>query len=110
MTRAVLLAVVAAQVLDLCTWMAMPPAAEVNSIARGFHTPEAWLAKALLLLAVICIQPALHSPELRKPILNRWLVPWWVHREVGELVALVAVAAGFVGAGSNLAAISWVSG
>jgi hypothetical protein len=58
-TRVLAAAVVVAQLLDLVTWFAMPRAAEVNPIAQGLHTPSAWLAKGLLLVVVLGIQPAL---------------------------------------------------
>lgn len=38
MTRVLLVAVVAAQLLDVATWMAMPRAAEVNPLAQGLHS------------------------------------------------------------------------
>jgi hypothetical protein len=91
-TRVLVAAVVVAQLLDLATWMAMPRAAEVNPIAIGLHTQSAWLAKGALVLLVLGIQPALRPK----------------YSAVGELVAVVAIAAGCVGAGSNLAVLSYV--
>jgi hypothetical protein len=91
-TRVLAAAVVVAQLLDLVTWFAMPRAAEVNPIAQGLHTPSAWLAKGLLLVVVLGIQPALRPK----------------YAAIGELVAVVAIAAGCVGAGSNLAVLSYV--
>jgi hypothetical protein len=109
MTRVLLAAVVVAQVLDLATWSVMPRAAEINPIARGLHSETAWLLKGLAVFAAIAIQPALLKPALRRPILGR-RVPAWVYREVGDLLIVVAIAAGFLGAGSNIAALSWVAG
>jgi hypothetical protein len=54
------------------------------------HTEAAWLAKALLVVLVVAIQPALRP---RYPA-------------VGEAVALLALAAGCIGAGSNIAVLS----
>jgi hypothetical protein len=93
-TRVLAAAVVVAQLLDLATWMAMPRAAEVNAVARGLHSTDAWLLKSLVVVLVVCLQPALRPK----------------YAAVGEGLALLAVAAGFLGCGSNLAAISWVAG
>jgi hypothetical protein len=93
MTAVLAIAVVVAQLLDLATWLAMPRVAEANPIALGLHTTTAFVLKGLLLVLVLGIQPALRPR----------------YRAVGELVALVAIAAGCIGAGSNLAAITYVA-
>jgi hypothetical protein len=92
-TRVLAAAVVVAQLLDLVTWFAMPRAAEVNPIAQGLHTQSAWVAKGALVVLVLAIQPLLRPK----------------YSAVGELVAVVAIAAGCVGAGSNLAVLSFVA-
>ncbi len=92
MTRVLVVAVVVAQLLDVVTWMAMPQAAEVNPLAQGLHSSTGWLLKALLLVVVIGIQPALRPK----------------YAAVGELVAVIAIAAGCIGAGSNLAVLTVV--
>jgi hypothetical protein len=94
MSKVLVLAVVIAQALDVLTWMAMPPAAEVNGVARNLHSTDAWLLKSLIVVLVVCLQPALRPK----------------YAAVGEGLALLAVAAGFLGAGSNIAAIAWVAG
>lgn len=93
MTRTLAIAVVVAQLLDVVTWMAMPRVAEVNPIAVGLHTQSAWLAKGALVVLVLAIQPLLRPK----------------YSAVGELVAVVAIAAGCVGAGSNLAVLTYVA-
>lgn len=90
MTRVLASAVIVAQLLDLVTWAVMPRWAEANPIIHDLHTPTAWALKALLVLAALGLQPAL---RLRYPAM-------------GDLLAVVAIAAGFLGAGSNLSVIA----
>jgi rare lipoprotein A (peptidoglycan hydrolase) len=71
----------------------MPRAAEVNPIASGPAHADGLGAKGLLVLLVLGIQPALRPK----------------YSAVGELVAVVAIAAGCVGAGSNLAVLTYVN-
>jgi len=85
-----LTAVLVAQLLDALTFLALPPAAEVNPVAVGLHTTTAWLLKGALVVLVIAIQPPLRPK----------------YRPVGELVAVLALAAGCIGAGSNLAVLA----
>lgn len=89
-----LLAVIAAQVADVATWMAMPRYAEANFLVAGMHTEAAVLAKGALLVLVLALQPILRPK----------------YRPVGELVAIVALAAGCLGAGSNLAVLTATGG
>lgn len=90
--KLLLAAVVAAQALDAITFAAMPRAYEANPLAAGMHSEAAWLAKALLVVLVVAIQPALRP---RYPA-------------VGEAVALVAICAGCLGAGANLSVLTAV--
>lgn len=93
MTPVLAIAVVVAQLLDVVTWLAMPRAAEVNPIALGLHSGTAFVLKGLLVVLVLGIQPALRPR----------------YRAIGELVAVVAIAAGCIGAGSNLAVLTYVA-
>jgi hypothetical protein len=54
-------------------------------VARNLHSTDAWLLKSLVVVLVVCLQPALRPK----------------YAAVGEGLALLAVAAGFLGAGSG---------
>jgi hypothetical protein len=103
-TRVILLAVVVAEILDLVTWMAMPRAAEVNPLAQGLHSSSAWLLKSALVLLVFVLDEVVRiAPPPKYPVVAV------VGRQAAELVVVLAIAAGCIGAGSNLAVITYVA-
>lgn len=88
-TEMLLVAAVVAQLLDVWTWRALPYGAEGNQLIAGMHTEAAIAAKMLLLVVVVAVQPALRPR----------------YRAMGELVAVVAIVAGSIGAGANLSVL-----
>jgi hypothetical protein len=104
MTPVLVVAVVVAQVLDVVTWMAMPRAAEVNPLAQGLHSSSAWLLKTALVGLVFAVDEVVRIAPPPK-----YSVVAVVGRQLAELVVVLAIAAGFLGAGSNLAVIAYVN-
>jgi hypothetical protein len=104
LTPVLVVAVVVAQVLDVVTWMAMPRAAEVNPLAQGLHSSSAWLLKTALVGLVFALDEVVRiAPPPKYPVVAV------VGRQAAELVVVLAIAAGCIGAGSNLAVIAYVN-
>lgn len=90
-----LVAVIAAQALDAATWLALPPGAEANPLAAGWHSWQGWAAKALLVVMVLALAYSL--PRL--PADWKWTPA--VARAVADVVVIAALVAGSVGVGAN---------
>jgi hypothetical protein len=103
-TPILVVAVVVAQVLDVVTWMAMPRAAEVNPLAQGLHSSSAWLLKTALVGLVFALDEVVRIAPPPK-----YSVVAVAGRQLAEVVVVLAIAAGFLGAGSNLAVIAYVN-
>lgn len=90
MTRVLVLAVVLAQLADALTWLAMPAWAEANPLVADMHTDTALLVKGALVVAVLALQLPLRPK----------------YAAVGDLLAVVAIVVGSLGAGSNLSVLA----
>lgn len=99
--RLLLLAVVAAQALDTVTWMAMPSIAEANPLVQGIHSAQGTALKALLLVYLFAVEALI---RLAPP--PRFEVVAVVNRTLAEIVAIVAIAVGCIGAGANLSVLT----
>jgi DNA-binding CsgD family transcriptional regulator len=86
-------AVILAHLADFATHLVMPAWAERNPLIHDMHTDAALLAKVALVVLVLALQPPLRPK----------------YSAVGDLLAVVAIVVGCLGAGSNLAVLSSVN-
>lgn len=90
MTRVVVVALIAAQLLDVLTRSLMPRWAEANPLVHGMDTPTGWAVKGALLVLVFAVQPALRPK----------------YRVIGDVLLVLALMVGSAGAGSNLSVLA----
>ena len=100
MTPILAAAIVAAQLADAATWTHLPAGAERNPLIAGWHSEQGWAVRlALLALIFSAVLVARYAPAPR----YAFEVP--LLRGVIEVMAVAAIAAGFLGAGSNVAVL-----
>lgn len=102
-----LAAVIAAQLADAATWLALPRGAEANAIVAHWHSWQGWAAKALLVVAVLALSYA--GPRVKSvrrwPFRNFPRVSPAVARAVADVVVIAALVAGSVGVGANVSVL-----